>query len=209
MKSIAIGAHLHREDIEPLAEAVPAGELFLSAISVADDQPLSDRDLLVRVSSVRASLLERATFIAIRYGFTFRSPADAESKCATHATSWRSLLIEHRTRVEFTLKVAAPGKQRPDRRDFKAGADYLRALHDARDAAVVPATFREAVERTLVPLTVRHRWINRDSTTVELAGLTERARLPELADAGEALKRSVPDVPFLLSAPWPLEVFAE
>lgn len=209
MKAVAIGAHLNREDIEPLAEAVPAGEVFLSAVGVHDDQPLSDRDLLVRVSSVRASLLEQSTFIAIRYGFTFRNPSDAESKCAAHAPQWRSLLIEHRTRVEFSLKVAAPGKPRPHRRDYKAGADYLRALHDARDAAAVPPAFRKAVEQTLVPLCVKHRWINRDSTTVELAGLIERAALPELAVAGEALKRSVPDVPFLLSAPWPLEVFAE
>jgi len=33
MKWIAIGAHLLRDDIEPLAEAVPVSDLFLSAIS--------------------------------------------------------------------------------------------------------------------------------------------------------------------------------
>jgi hypothetical protein len=28
-------------------------------------------------------------------------------------------------------------------------------------------------------------------------------------EAGAALKREFPDVPFLLSGPWPLEVFAD
>ncbi|HEU4522482.1 MAG TPA: GvpL/GvpF family gas vesicle protein [Thermoanaerobaculia bacterium] len=209
MKSIAIGAHLRREDIEPLAEAHEAGEVFLSAIGVADDQPLSDRDLLVRVSAVRAALLERATFVAIRYGFTFRSAADAASKCASQSAAWRTLLTEHRARVEFSLKVTAPGKARPHRRDFQSGAAYMRALHDARDSVAIPDDFRQAVERIIIPVAVRHRWVNRDSTTVELAGLIERESLSRLAEAGQALKESVSTVPFLLSAPWPLEVFAE
>jgi hypothetical protein len=209
MKSIAIGVHLLREDIEPLADATAVSALFVSSIAVADDQSLSDRDLLVRVTSTRAALLDRATFVAIRYGFSFRVPAEVESKCAGHAARWKSLLEENRSRVEFTLKVAAPGAVRPDRHDFRSGAEYIRALHDARDAVAVPAAFREKVETMIVPLAVRHRWINRDATSVELAGLIERASLTRLAEAGEMLKRSVPDVPFLLSAPWPLEVFAE
>lgn len=209
MKSIAIGVHLRRDDVEPLADAVAAGSLFLSAIAVADDQPLSDRDLIVRVAAVRASLLERATFIAIRYGFTFRNASEAESKCAAQIAEWSRVLSANRTRVEFTLKAAAPGAKRPDRRDFGSGAEYLRALHEARNAASVPPPFREAAERLVVPLAIRHRWLQRDATSVELAGLIERDALGRLIDAGEALKRSAPDVPFLLSAPWPLEVFAD
>lgn len=209
MKAIAIGVHLHREDIEPLADAVPVSSLYLSAIAVADDQPLSDRDLLVRVTSTRAALLERATFVAIRYGFSFRTTPEAKAKCAPHVARWKELLEEHRHRVEFTLKVAAPGSGRPDRHEFKSGADYIRALHDARDATSIPATFKERVEAAIVPLAVRHRWIRRDTTSVELAGLIERESLPRLAEAGESLKKAAPDVPFLLSAPWPLEVFAE
>jgi hypothetical protein len=209
MKSIAIGVHLRREDIEPLADAVPVSGLYLSAIAVADDQSLSDRDLLVRVTSTRAALLDRATFVAIRYGFSFRAPAEAEAKCASQAARWKGLLEEHRHRVEFTLKVAAPGTARPDRHDFKSGASYIRALHDARDATSVPDSFKARVESVIVPLAVRHRWIKRDVTSVELAGLIERAALPRLAEAGESLKNATPDVPFLLSAPWPLEVFAE
>jgi hypothetical protein len=209
MKSVAIGVHLRSEDVEPLAEAVPVAGLVVSALQVADDQSLSDRDLLVRVASVRAALLEKALFVAIRYGFTFRTSAEAEAKCAPFAESWRKLLEENRHRVEFALKIAAPGAKRPDRRDFKSGADYLRALHDARDAATVPAEFRGQVERLLVPLAVQHRWIQRDATSVELAGLIGRDSLTLLAERGQTLKEVAPDVPFLLSAPWPLEVFAE
>lgn len=209
MKSIAIGVHLLSEDVEPLAEAVPVAGLILSTLTVPDDQPLSDRDLLVRVASVRGALLERATFVAIRYGFSFRTAAEAESKCAPQAAAWKKLLEENRGRVEFTLKVAAPGAARPDRHDFKSGAGYLRALHEARDAASVSPAFRSEVERLLLPLAVVHRWIQRDATSVELAGLIEREALPRLTEAGEGLKKVAPDVPFLLSAPWPLEVFAE
>ncbi|HET7705769.1 MAG TPA: GvpL/GvpF family gas vesicle protein [Thermoanaerobaculia bacterium] len=209
MKSIAIGVHLQRADIEPLADAVPVSSLYLSAIAVAEDQSLSDRDLLVRVTSTRAALLDKATFVAIRYGFSFRTASEAEAKCAPHVTRWKALLEEHRRRVEFTLKVAAPGTARPDRHDFKSGADYIRALHDARDATSIPASFKEKVEAAIVPLAVRHRWMKRDTTSVELAGLIERESLSRLAEAGESLKMAAPDVPFLLSAPWPLEVFAE
>lgn len=209
MKSIAIGVHLHREDINDLADAVPAASLFLSAVSVADEQPLTDRDLLLRVASTRAALLERATFIAVRYGFTFRGEAEAATKIAANVDAWRSLLEENRTRVEFTLKVAAAGSARPDRRDFSSGAEYMRALHDARDSVSIPPSFRDEVERLIVPTAVRHQWMKRDTTSVELAGLIERESLPRLSAAGETLKAAAPGVPFLLSAPWPLEVFAQ
>ena len=209
MKFVGIGVHLRRDDVVAPAEAFAAGQLSVSALGVSDDQPLSDRELLLRVANTRAALLERATFIAIRYGFTFRTAAEAESKCAGRLETWKRLLEEHQGRVEFTLKVAAPGAPRPDRREFKSGADYLRALHDARDAASVPDAFRAAVERIVVPLAERHRWMKRDTTSVELAGLLQRESLPRLAEAGDALRREAGGVPFLLSAPWPLEVFAD
>ena len=74
MKQIAIGAHLLQADIEPIAVAIPVGDLYLSAVEVAADQPLGDRDLLVRVAGIRARLLDVATFVAIRYGFTRPAP---------------------------------------------------------------------------------------------------------------------------------------
>ncbi|HEU4886406.1 MAG TPA: GvpL/GvpF family gas vesicle protein [Thermoanaerobaculia bacterium] len=210
MKQIAIGAHLRRDDVESVADAIPVGELFLSAVEVADDQPLGDRELLIKVAGVRARLLDVATFVAIRYGFTLTSPADAESKCAAHLGRWRQLLIEHREHVEMTLKVAAASSRpRPDRRDFTNGADYLRALHAATQAANIDGAFREHTERLIVPVSVKHRWTHRDERSVELAALIPRARLEDVYAAGEELRRVAPDVPFLLSGPWPLEVFAD
>jgi hypothetical protein len=210
MKRIAVGAHLLQSDIEPIAVAVPIGDLFLSAVEVADDQPLGDRELLLNVAGVRAKLLDAAAFVAIRYGFTITSGAEAESKCAAHLARWKQLLAEHRQHVEMTLKVAAASTQpRPDRRAFRNGADYLRALHTATNAANVDAAFREHAERLILPLAVKHRWAHRDERSVELAALVPRQKLDEIRAAGEELRRLAPSVPFLLSGPWPLEVFAD
>jgi hypothetical protein len=206
MKLAIIGAHLHRDDVEPLAEAVAAGELWLSGVGVADDQPLGDRDLLLRVAKTRAALLDRATFIAIRYGFTARDASEAATKCASHLSRWAQLLVQHRHDVEMTLKIAAASpRQRPDRHDFTSGADYLRALRAS--SAEVDARFREAVDARLP--CIRRRWVPRDNASVEMAALVKRDDVPAVLDAGAALKRDFPDVPFLLSGPWPLEVFAD
>jgi hypothetical protein len=210
MKSIAIGAHLLRDDVEPLTTAIPVGDLYLSALEIADDQPLGDRELLLKVAGVRARLLDVATFVAIRYGFTLAGAADAESKCAAHLVRWKHLLTQHRDDVEMTLKVkSATAQPRPDRHDFTSGADYLRALHAATQASNVDPLFREAAERLLVPLSIKHRWMHRDERSVELAALVPRAQLDEVRAIGEELRALAPSVPFLLSGPWPLEVFAD
>ena len=206
MKQIAIGAHLLRDDVESLATAVPIGDLFLSAIEVADDQPLGDRELLIKVAGIRAKLLDVATFVAIRYGFTFTT--DAESKTAAHLARWKRLLTEHREHVEMTMKVAAASaRPRPDRRDFTSGAEYLRALHASMQGANVDPAFREAAENALLPLAVQHRWIHRDEKSVELAMLIERNAVDAVNAAGGKLRES--KTPFLLSGPWPLEVFTD
>lgn len=206
MKSVVIGAHLRRDDIEPVAEVIPAGDLFLSGLPVADDQPLGDRELLLRVAKVRAALLDRATFIAIRYGFTASSESEANTKCAAHLERWRGLLEQHREEVEMTLKVVAPERvARPDRRDFTSGADYLKALHAATNAVDVDPEFRAAAEEAMG----KGRWLHRDQASLELAALVARDAVERVRAAGEELKRRFPRVPFLLSGPWPLEVFAD
>ena len=107
MKYIAIGAHLLRDDVEPLAEAIPVGELFLSALALADEQPVGDREILLRVAGIRAKLLDVATFLAIRYGFSFTSAEEAQAKCLAHLVRWKRALTAHRDHVEMSLKVAA------------------------------------------------------------------------------------------------------
>lgn len=198
MKRVIVGAHLRREDVEPVADALPVADIFLSGIPVDSDQPLGDRELLLRVAKIRGELLERATFVAIRYGFASSSP---EAKALPHAARWKALLEENRSRVEMTLKIAAANpKQRPDRKDFTRGAAYLKALHES--TATIDDAFRAEVETRLIPLSVRHAW-----SANELALLIERTKMGELTKAGEELKRT--SVPFLLSGPWPLEVFAD
>jgi len=202
MKLVFIGAHLRRDDVEPLAAAISCGEVWLSGVEIADDRPLGNRDLLLRVADVRARLLERATFIAIRYGFA-ATPDDAAAKCASQAERWKRVLETNQDNVEMTLKVvAAEPKPRPDHRDFAKGADYLRALRAG--AAEADPEFREAVSSI-----AQHRWTHRDGRSLECALLVPRADVGRVHEAGERLKREFPNVPFLLSGPWPLEVFAD
>ncbi len=213
MKFVVIGVHLHREQIEPIAAALPCApgdSLWLSAVEVADDQPLGDRDLLLRVAKTRAELLDRATFIAVRYGFAAHSAAEAAGKCPAHVDRWRALLELHAGAVEMTLKVAAENPMpRPVRADFSSGAEYLKALHAAASGVNIDAAFRTAADRAIAPLASSMRWINRDGASVELAALVPRERVDHVRAAGEVLKRDFPHVPFLLSGPWPLEVFAD
>lgn len=210
MKLVVIGAHLEKEDVEPLADAVPVSDLWLSGMPVDDSQALGDRELLLRIAKARAALLDRATFIAIRYGFTAHRSSDAMAKCAEHIDRWRRVLRECSDMVEMTLKVAAAASHpRPDRHDFQSGAAYIRALHDATRATDVAPEFRTAVDETLAPLAVKHRWSNRDTASLEFAALVQRESIAAVNDAGAALKRDFPSVPFLLSGPWPLEVFAD
>ena len=179
--------------------------MWLSGVDVADDQPLGDRDLLLRVAKTRAELLDRATFIAIRYGFAVHNAGEAEAKCAEHVARWRRVLEAHEGKVEMTLKVAAAEpKPRPDRHDFDKGADYLRALHGAAQAADVDPRFREAVSAIAA-----HRWTHRDGRSLECALLVPRADVARVRERGEQLKRDFPDIAFLLSGPWPLEVFVD
>src|SRR5205085_12486914 len=115
------------------------------------------------------------------------------------------LLETNRDNVEMTLKVAAAEpKPRPDRRGFAGGADYLRALHDAAQAADVDPRFREAVSAIAT-----HRWTHRDGRSLECALLVARADVARVRERGEQLKRDFPDIAFLLSGPWPLEVFVD
>ncbi len=203
MKHVAVGVHLRREDIEPLATPIAAGELFFSAVAVADDQPLGDRDLLLRVARIRAQLLERATFIAVRYGYTFAREVEAQQ-----LARWKGVLEANQNHVEMTLKVAASSpKARPDRSAFTSGAEYLRALHEATQGAAADPRFREEAERLLLPHAGQHRWTHRDEKSLELTLLVARDRVDAVRSAGGELKKT--GVPFLLSGPWPLEAFAD
>lgn len=210
MRSVVIGAHLLREDIEPEADVCPVGDLFLSVVRVPDEQPLGNRDFLLHVSAIRARLLDKATFVALRYGVTIANEDDALAKCAAFLPRWRALLAANRENVEMTLKVAAASRsKRPDRHDFASGADYLRALHGARAAADADPRFRQLAEEIFAPLAVDYRWQHRDESSIEMAALVPRKNLEAVGVAGERLRREAPSTPFLLSGPWPLEVFAD
>jgi hypothetical protein len=196
MKQVVVGIHLRRDDIH--VDAIELGDLWLSAISVADDQPIGDRDLVLRVAKTRGELLERATFIAVRYGCVV-PPLPALQP------HWRALLEVNRDNVEMTLKVAASSpKPRPQRTEFSSGAAYLRALHES--SAEIDETFKRAAEKAIEA--IDQRWLPRDNASIELAALVPRSRVEALRAAAEQLKRDFPRIPFMLSGPWPMEAFA-
>ncbi|HEY2322606.1 MAG TPA: hypothetical protein VGJ82_07045 [Thermoanaerobaculia bacterium] len=197
MKSLVVGIHLRRDDIH--VDAVAAGELWLSVVPLADEQPVADRDLVLRIARIRSELLDRATFIAVRYGSVIPPLPPIRPE-------WHGVLIANRDNVEMTLKVAAASPQpRPRREDFTTGTAYLRALHHA--SAVADDAFRAAAERAFDAAATR--WRARDNASLEMAALVPRIRVEDVLAAGEQLKRDFPRVPFLLSGPWPLEVFAD
>lgn len=210
MKYVVIGVHRAAEDIVNVAEAIPAGEVVLSVLSLEDDAPVGDRGLLLRLAEIRAALLARATFIAVRYGFIARSQADAQERCAPFIARWKTTLDAHSSHVEMTMKLVASGApRRPQRKDFSSGAEYMRALHNRVQAARIDPQFEREVTDVILRHAVAHRWLDRDGTSRELAFLIDRADIDRVRLAGETLKSRNPDVPFLLSGPWPLEVFAD
>lgn len=198
---LIIGAHLGDEHVLGIAEPIECGAVWLSGFAIPDDQPLAEPELVKAAARVRAKLLDRATFIAIRYGFA-ATPAEAAAKCAGQSERWKRVLEANQDNVEMTLKVvASESRPRPRREDFTSGAAYLRAL---RDAAQVDPNFREAVSNIGT-----HRWSHRDGRSLECALLVARADVARVQAQGEQLKRDFPDVAFLLSGPWPLEVFVD
>jgi hypothetical protein len=208
---LAIGVHLHAADILGIEGITPLaiGDLTMSTIEVAHGQSLSTRPLLLETARLRHELLTHETFVAVRYGFAVTSAEEAESKSRVHFELWRRALTTYRGMVEMTMKVAATSTvERPDRHDFTSGADYLRALHVARAAATIDEEFRDAAQHEL-ERAARMRWNRRDATSVELALLVARAEVYAIREGGERLKRAFPHVAFLLSGPWPLEVFAD
>jgi hypothetical protein len=202
MRLLFLGAHASDEHVRGIAEPIACGSMWLSGVPIADDLPLADRELVLAAARTRAKLLDRATFIAIRYGFA-GTPAEAAAKCGAQAERWKRILEANQDNVEMTLKVvAANPKPRPRREDFAKGADYLRALHAS--AAEVDPRFREAVSAI-----GEHRWSHRDGRSLECALLVPRAEVARVQQTGEQLKRDFPAIPFLLSGPWPLEVFVD
>jgi hypothetical protein len=208
---VLLGAHLAESDttIEGIT-SFPAADLFLSSVRHSAVEGVGDRALIARVARLRSELVQRQTFVAIRYGASVSGPEEAALKVAAHTARWRELLSRHRGTFEMTLKVlASEAEPDPDRREFTSGADYLRALYAARSKKKADPDFLRAAEDAFQPLSTAARWVKREDAAFELAFLASRDRFDEVRDAAEMLKERFPRLPFLLSGPWPLEVFAE
>lgn len=183
--------------------------LIVSAIAFDAERGIADQELLGRALEARSALMARATFVAIRYGASVKDGYEAAAKCASFLSRWREVLDRHHGMAEITIRLAGAGKgERPDRHAFKRGSDYLRALHAARAAQIDEST-RSAVEKTFVGLAAEHRWLAREDGGAEFVALVNRNDMEAVRNAGQRLQSEMREVPFLLSGPWPLEVFAD
>ena len=208
---VLIGAHRQRSDAEgvqglTLFEIAP---LIVSAIEFDAERGIADQEVLGRALAARSTLMSQATFVAIRYGASVKDGYEAAAKVASFLSRWRELLDRHQGMAEITIRIAGPGKgERPDRHAFKSGSDYLRALHAARAAQIDEKT-RSAVQKAFTGLAADHRWLAREDGGAEFVALVNRNYMDAVREAGRRLQNEMRDVPFLLSGPWPLEVFAE
>ena len=212
MRYALIGAHLRPEDAAGVedVEVLPLDRLVLSAIRFDPAAGLADSATIAKAARVRGELLARETFIAIRYGSSVAGRDGAHEKCASFEASWERILTRHRGMVEMTLKVASGrGPLRPNRKSFSSGRAYLEALHNSRRGTEVGEDFRAWIDSRFGPLAVRGSWSRRDELASEFTFLTARENVTAARDAGIDLKAAFPDIPFLLSGPWPLETFAD
>lgn len=207
-----IGAHLDRTHVEPVSSVTPIdlGELVLSAATIHRDRGSSDPALLRSALESRDRLLDLATFIAIRWGSIVDSDEVAREKCASRIERWRTRLEKTQGMVEMTFKIGGKGKPvRPDFRSASSGRDYLQKLHDMRRGVEIDTNLLDRAEALFRPVAVELRQLRREDGGAEIALLVPRERLRSVAEAGRQLQEERPESPFLLSGPWPLEVFAD
>lgn len=208
---VLVGAHLEEGDaaIEGIT-ALPAGDLFISGVDVPERRNLAEREIVARVAALRQELIGREIFVAIRYGATARDAAAAAAKCTPHLGRWRALLEAWRGRVEIVMRVGGSGAgERPKREAFDSGAEYLRALHAMRHAVPIDRAFVADAEARFRAMADATRTIAREDGSIEIASLVRRDRIDDARRIAEELKAARAGVPFLLSGPWPLEVFAD
>lgn len=207
---LLIGAHLRPEDAAvDGAVTFPLEDLTLSAAAYDADIGAAAREVVSNVAVLRRRLVDRQAFVAIRYGASVAGAEEAFAKCRERAAAWRELLTTWRDTFEMTLKVlAADAAPTPDRKQFTSGADYLRALHAARSAKSIDPAFERSVEKELGTVALAWKWIPRQDAAFEFAFLIRRTSMDDVRSRGLALKESFPALPFLMSGPWPLEVFA-
>lgn len=207
---LVLGAHLQPADAAVDGVTVfSAPPLHLSAMPYNGELGAADQSTVLRASTLRRQLIGREIFVAFRYGFSVSDEEDLRRKVSEKLPAWHELLKQHRGRVEMTLRTTGVTSARPGRHEFNSGGDYLRALFERRKNSTIEPEFKKAVEERFVPLAFDSKWIDREDGAREMVMLVERTRLAEAETRGQGLKRDFPDVPFLLSGPWPLEVFAD
>lgn len=209
MRYVLTGVHLEPDDaaMEGI-ELFETDGLTVSAIAIDDDTSIADPAVIRRAVEARSRLLDRSTFIAVRYGAPVKSVAEVRERIGGRTARWRELLTARQQLVEVTLKIAPETRaERPERTPGTSGKEYLLKLHELRRSNVDDAQ-RTAIEQRF-SFARATKWIARQDGGIELVALVDRNELPSVRSAGEALQSDFPTLAFILSGPWPLEAFAD
>jgi hypothetical protein len=206
---LLVGAHLPDHGSYDGIVFFDLDDVSISGVAYDPDFGTADRTVIERVARLRQTMTAAETFIAFRYGTTAGGLAEVSEKCGARTRGWRQLLEASRGLVEYTLKAAPESKvERPLRSEVKDGREYMQRLQASR-ATRIDEAFRRAVDERLGSLALKSRWNRRADGGHELAALARREAHDSIAAAGERLKSDFPNVAFLLSGPWPLEVFVD
>ena len=206
---LLVGAHLPEHSSYEGIVFFELEEVAISGVGYDPDFGTADRGVIERVARLRQTMTAAETFIAFRYGTTAAGLSEVREKCGSRTAGWRRLLESSRGLVEYTLKAAPETKvERPLRADVRDGLEYMQRLQASR-ATQIDQAFRRAVDERIGSIALKSRWSRRADGGHELAALAPRDAHDRIAAAGERLKSDFPNVAFLLSGPWPLEVFVD
>lgn len=203
---------VHRSADEIVAEGISridVGPVVVSALEIGEGENAATTSVLTRALELRTALLRGGSYIAIRYGVVLDSAAEVVRVCEPKASAWAKTLEETRGLVELTLKIAPDQKpERPDRKTVSGGSEYLKKLRQMQGSSLSSERKGE-IEALLAEGATRTVWRDREGGGTELVMLVPAERVTEFRERGRGLAQSDRRLPFILSGPWPIEVFAD
>lgn len=203
---------VHRSADEICAGGVSrigVGPVVVSALEIGEGENAATTSVLTRALELRTDLLQGGSYIAIRYGVVLDSEADVVRICEPKASAWAETLEKTRGLVELTLKVAPEQRtERPNRKSVSGGSEYLMKLKQMQGSSLPPERRRE-IEAILNEGANRSVWRDREGGGTELVMLVPSEKVAEFRERGRRLAELDHRLPFILSGPWPIEVFAD
>lgn len=205
-----LGVHRSADEISAEGIArIDVGPVVVSALEIGEGENAATSSVLTRALELRTALLRGGSYIAIRYGVVLDSESEVIRVCEPKASAWAKTLDKTRGLVELTLKIAPDQKpERPDRKSVSGGSEYLMKLK-LMQRSTLSKERKEEIEAILAEGANRTVWRDREGGGTELVMLVPTERVAEFRERGQRLAQSERRLPFILSGPWPIEVFAD